>query len=82
MCGGWCGIRDSALGWVFWVWVTYPEGDVWESWVITEVLFSSRFCAHPTIEISCDHMVVVAVEILWGMLGGNVEVIIKGGVYY
>ena len=35
---------------------------------------------YPTLEISCKYMIVMTMEVLWGMRGGNMEIIVQGSV--
>ena len=55
-----------------------PNGDVWESLVIDEVLF--LFYAHPAVEISGEYTIVMAIEVLWRVWRGGMEIIIQGSV--
>ena len=52
--------------------------DVWESKVVEEVFF--LFHAHSAVEITGKYMIVMTTEVLWGMLGGCMEIIVQGSV--
>jgi len=80
MGGGWRRVRDLALGLASWVRVTNANGDVWESWMVGEVLL--LFYAHPAVEISGEYMIVMTMKILWGVRGGTMEIIIDGSVLW
>ena len=38
------------------------------------------FYAHPAVEISGEYMIVMAMEVLWGVRRGSVEIFIQGSV--
>jgi len=38
------------------------------------------FNTHPTVEISGKYMILVTMEVLWEMRGGNMEIIVQGSV--
>jgi len=44
--------------------------------VVGEVLF--LFCTHPTVKITGKYMIVMTMGVLWGMRGGNMEIIVQG----
>jgi len=46
--------------------------------VVGEVLFLFR--THPTVEITGEYMIVMIMGVLWGMQGGNMEIIVQGSV--
>ena len=46
--------------------------------MIGEVFF--LFHAHPAVEISGKYMIVMTMEVLWGMRGGSMEIIVQGSV--
>ena len=50
------------------------SGDVW----VAGVLFLFR--THPTVEIAGKYMIVMTMEVLWGMQGGSMEIIVQGSV--
>jgi len=35
------------------------------------------FHAHPAVEISGEYMIVMTMEVLWGMRGGSMEIIVQ-----
>jgi len=46
--------------------------------VVGEVFF--LFHAHPAVEISGKYMIVMTMEVLWGMRGGSMEIVVQGRV--
>jgi len=38
------------------------------------------FHAHPAVEISGKYIIVMTMEVLWGMRGGSMEIIVQGSV--
>jgi len=58
--------------------VPNASGDVWKAEMFGEVLF--LFNTHPTVEFSGKYMIVMTMEVLWGMRGGNMEIIVQGSV--
>jgi len=46
--------------------------------VVGEVFF--LFHAHPAVEISGKYMIVMIMEVLWGMRGGSMEILVQGSV--
>ena len=38
------------------------------------------FHAHPAVEISGKYMIVMTMEVLWGMQGGSMEIVVQGSV--
>ena len=53
-------------------------GYVWVAGVVGKVLFLFR--THPTVEITSKYMIVMTMEVLWGMRGGNMETVFQGSV--
>jgi len=51
---------------------------VWVPEVVGEVL--SLFRTHPTVEITSKYMIVMTMEVLWEMRGGNMEIVVEGSV--
>jgi len=54
--------------------------NVWESLVVGEVFF--LFHVHPADEISGKYMIVMTMEVLWGMRGWSMEIIVQGCVQF
>jgi len=46
--------------------------------VVGEMLF--LFHTHPTVDISGKYGIVMTMEVLWGMRGGNMEIVVQGSV--
>jgi len=46
--------------------------------VVGEVLFLFR--THSTVEITGKYMIVITMWVLWGMRGGNIEIVVEGSV--
>ena len=53
-------------------------GDVWVTGVVDKVLFF--FCTHPTVEVTSKYVIVLTMEVLWEVRGGNTEIVVEGGV--
>ena len=49
-------------------------GDVWVAGVVGKVLFLFR--THP----ASNYVIVLTMELLWGMRGGNMEIVVEGSV--
>ena len=58
--------------------VPNASGDVWIAEVVGEVLFLFR--THPTVEINGKYIIVMTMEVLWGMRGRNMEIVVEGSV--
>jgi len=58
--------------------VPNASGDVWVAGVVGKVLFLFR--THPTVEITSKDVIVMTMEVLWGMWGGNMEIVVEGSV--
>ena len=51
---------------------------MWVAGVVGKVLFLFR--THPTVEITSKDVIVMTMEVLWGMRGGNMEIVVEGSV--
>ena len=54
--------------------VPNASGDVW----VAGVLFLFR--THPTVEITSKYVIVMTMEVLRGMRGGNMKIVVEGSV--
>ena len=52
--------------------------DVRVTGVVGKVLF--WFLTHPTVEITSKDVIVMTMEVLWGMRGGNMEIVVEGSI--
>jgi len=53
-------------------------GDVRVTGVVDKVLFFFR--THPSIEVTGKYVIVLTMEVLWGVRGGNMEIVVEGSV--
>ena len=51
-------------------------GDVWVTGLVDKVLFFFR--THPTVEVTSKYVIVLTMEVLWGVRGGNMEIVVEG----
>jgi len=58
--------------------VPNASGDVWVAGVVDKVLFLVR--THPTVEVTSKYVIVLTMEVLWGMREGNMEIVVEGSV--
>ena len=53
-------------------------GDVWVTGLVDKVLFFFR--THTTVEVTSKYVIVLTMEVLWGVRGGNMEIVVEGSV--
>ena len=53
-------------------------GDVWVAGVVDKVLFLFR--THPAVEVTRKYVIMLTMEVLWGVRGGNMEIVVEGSV--
>ena len=53
-------------------------GDVWVAGVVDKVLFLFR--THPAVEVTSKYVIMLTMEVLWGVRGGNMEIVVESSV--
>ena len=53
-------------------------GHVWVTGVVDKVLFFFR--NHPVVEVTSKYVIVLTMEVLWEVKGGNMEIVVEGSV--